>query len=244
MTLSYGTNLGLLENAATGEAHDSALRALLRGVDGLVMPNVKGYLTNTPPGSPANGDCYIIGAAPSGAWAGKAGNVTRYSTVAAAWEFYAPKAGWMLQANTARESYRYTGSAWEIYYQEGTWTAALLGSTGSIGSYAASATGVYTRIGKLTSVQCLIGLSDKGSWTGAAFISGLPVSTSSSIAYQAATIGFFDFVTFSGFPGGYMSASSTNIHITQTQSASVDTDLPYANIANNSGILISATYRS
>lgn len=122
MSIAYGPNLGLMENANTGEAHDAALRALLRGIDGLVMPNAKGYLTNTPPGSPANGDLYIIGAAPTGAWAGQGGKVTRYSTVAAAWEFFTPKNGWMIQANSARESYRYTGSAWEIFYQEGTWT--------------------------------------------------------------------------------------------------------------------------
>ena len=57
--ISYGANLGLMANAATGEVHDVALRGFLRGVDGLVQPNVKGYLTNTPPGSPTDGDVYI-----------------------------------------------------------------------------------------------------------------------------------------------------------------------------------------
>ena len=114
--ISYGANLGLMANAATGEAHDVALRGFLRGVDGLVQPNVKGYLTNTPPGSLTDGDVYIIGAAPTGAWAGQGGEVTRWSSVANAWEFYAPKNGWMVQSNSAREVYRYTGGAWEIFY--------------------------------------------------------------------------------------------------------------------------------
>jgi hypothetical protein len=33
---------------------------------------------NTPPGSPAQGDTYIIGAAPTGAWAGRANCLTGY----------------------------------------------------------------------------------------------------------------------------------------------------------------------
>lgn len=122
MSITNGPNLGLMVNGNAGEAHYSQFMAFLRGVDGLVMPNVKGYLTNTPPASPSSGDCYIIGAAPTGAWAGQGGRVTRWSTTAAAWEFYTPKNGWVLEANSARESYRYTGGAWEIYYQEGTWT--------------------------------------------------------------------------------------------------------------------------
>lgn len=130
--ISYGANLGLMVNAATGEVHDVALRGFLRGVDGLVQPNIKGYRTNTPPGSPSDGDVYIIGAAPTGVWAGNAGKVTRWYANDGAWDFYTPKNGWMFQSNSAREVYRYTGGGWEIFYQEGTWTptASGLGGTG------------------------------------------------------------------------------------------------------------------
>ena len=122
MALTNGPNLGLLVNGNAGEGHYSELMKQWRGLDALVMPNAKGYLTNTPPGSPSDGDLYIIGAAPTGAWAGQGGKVTRWSSVANAWEFYAPKNGWMIQANSARETYRYTGGAWEIYYQDGALT--------------------------------------------------------------------------------------------------------------------------
>lgn len=142
--ISYGANLGLMVNAATGEVHDVALRGFLRGVDGLVQPNVKGYLTNTPPGSPSDGDVYIIGAAPTGAWAGNAGKVARWYANDGTWDFYTPKNGWMIQANSARESYRYTSSAWEIFYQEGTWTPTVSGLT-VVGTPTYS--GKYTRSG-------------------------------------------------------------------------------------------------
>lgn len=139
-TIATGTNALVTTDMAAG----------FRALDGLVMPNVLGYLTNTPPGSPANGDTYIIGAAPTGAWAGQGGKVTRYSTVAAAWEFYTPKNGWTLEANSARENYRYTGSAWEIYYQEGTWTPTLTGFTVT-GSPVI--TGNFRKIGRLSYVH-------------------------------------------------------------------------------------------
>lgn len=46
----------------------------------------------TPPGSPAVGDRYIVGASATGAWAGKEGQIALY--INAGWAFYVPKKGW------------------------------------------------------------------------------------------------------------------------------------------------------
>ena len=196
MSISYGPNLGLMENANTGEAHDTALRALLRGLDGLVMPNVKGYLTNTPPGSPANGDLYIIGAAPTGAWAGQGGKVTRYSTVAAAYEFFTPKNGWMLQSASARESYRYTGSAWEIYYQEGTWTPTIIDAGGGATYTHSIQAGEYVLSGRLVTalLRCVIS-AIVGAPTGNLQISGLPFTVGAYNSYGHCFLGRVSNVT-------------------------------------------------
>ena len=248
MTKTFGPNLGLLENAATGEAHDSELRALLRGLDGLVMPNVKGYLTNTPPASPASGDCYIIGAAPTGAWAGKAAYVTRWSATAAAWEFYLPKNGWMLQANSARESYRYTSGAWEIFYQEGTWTPAAYGSTGSIGTYSANAAvGLFTKIGRLIAAQCYLNIYDKGSWTGATHISGLPFAANpTGNAYNGASIGLCSNITLpAGYSliAGYVNVNQTSIDLVLTGSGIPAIALDYSKLAAGAvAFSLSTTY--
>lgn len=159
-------------NSLTG----ATLAAAVRQLDGLVMPRVAGYLTNTPPSSPADGDCYIIGAAPSGAWAGQAGKVTRYSS-AVAWEFFTPKNGWTLQANSARESYRYTGGAWEIFYQEGTWTPVLNGFTVT-GIPVLS--GRFTRNGRLGTIW--VKIDPNGGTVGStvvnSFMTGLPLEPS------------------------------------------------------------------
>lgn len=46
----------------------------------------------TPPGSPAEGDTYIVAASPTGAWAGKAGYLAAYFN---GWIFCAPKGGFV-----------------------------------------------------------------------------------------------------------------------------------------------------
>lgn len=181
MSITNGPNLGLMVNGNAGEGHYAQHMALLRGLDGLVMPNVKGYLTNTPPASPADGDCYIIGAAPTGVWAAQGGKVARYSTVAAAWEFYTPKNGWMIGANSAREIYRYTASTWEIFYQEGTWTPIILGdSPAGTGQTYSVQEGTYTRMGRRIDARFRLDITSKGTAGGSAIIGGLPFTASSN----------------------------------------------------------------
>ena len=186
--ISYGANLGLMANAATGEVHDVALRGFLRGVDGLVQPNVKGYLTNTPPGSPTDGDVYIIGAAPTGAWAGNAGNVARWYANDGAWDFYTPKDGWMLQSNSAREVYRYTGGAWEIFYQEGTWTPYIYGSSVAGTHTYSTRAGRFRKIGSICFASGRVTISSKdASMSGSARMGGLPITVSPDIVCACST---------------------------------------------------------
>jgi hypothetical protein len=113
MTAKYGPNLGLLEGAALGEGHFADLKKFLRGVDGLAQLQVLDKDLATPPGSPADGDRYIVAASPTGAWSGKAGQVARWTTDGSAWEFYPPKSGW--NATCADEPgvlYQHNGTAW------------------------------------------------------------------------------------------------------------------------------------
>lgn len=179
--ISYGANLGLMVNAATGEVHDVALRGFLRGVDGLVQPNIKGYLTNTPPGSPTDGDVYIIGAAPTGAWAGNAGKVARWYANGGTWDFYTPKNGWTLQSNSAREVYRYTGGAWEIFYQEGTWTPTWTSLT-VVGSLTTS--GTYIKSGRLCLFSVKVSATSTSS-TGTGTNFNTPFTAGPSHIFQA-----------------------------------------------------------
>ena len=49
--------------------------ANLKLLDAVLQLSVKSRAVAVPPGTPANGDRYIVGASPSGAWAGKAAQV-------------------------------------------------------------------------------------------------------------------------------------------------------------------------
>jgi hypothetical protein len=56
--------------------------------DGVVQ--VDHWTKNTPPGSPGDGDTALIGNAPTGVWAGHAGELAFYSTLTAAWRYIQP----------------------------------------------------------------------------------------------------------------------------------------------------------
>lgn len=60
--------------------HNDALNMLIALQKGAIDRGL-----NTPPGSPVNGDVYILGAAPTGAWSGKANKIAIYTTNA--WTF-------------------------------------------------------------------------------------------------------------------------------------------------------------
>lgn len=240
--ISYGANLGLMVNAATGEVHDVALRGFLRGVDGLVQPNVKGYLTNTPPGSPSDGDVYIIGAAPTGAWAGNAGKVARWSANDGAWEFYTPKNGWMVQSNSAREVYRYTGGGWEIFYQEGTWTPYIYGSSVA-GSHTYSVqTGRFRKTGSICFACGYVLISSKdASMSGSARMGGLPITVSSDTFSSCSTWAHSLATDMPRFSAMFNNNSTDVIlfkHATNAASTYVDS----ADIASGSHLHISGSY--
>lgn len=117
MALTTGSNLGLLDNGTAGEQHYTELVKFFRMVDSLVMPHVKSMTTTAPPGSPTEGDTYIVPTGATGAWTGQAGKIARWSSriTTPAWEFLTPKLNWSLAVDDAAfpgQKVRYSGSAW------------------------------------------------------------------------------------------------------------------------------------
>lgn len=113
MALTNGPNLGLLVNGNLGESHYSELMAAWRGLDELIQCSVINRTTATPPGSPADGDAYIVAGSPTGAWVGHTGKIARWSSVASAWEFYTPKAGWRAHVVAENATLTYVSSTWQ-----------------------------------------------------------------------------------------------------------------------------------
>lgn len=88
--------------------HNEALALL----DLAVQPVVEAIGLDVPPGSPAEGACWVVGDAPVGAWSGRAGAIAGWT--AGGWRFVAPRAG--LSAWCAGDGLvaRHTGTEWSI----------------------------------------------------------------------------------------------------------------------------------
>jgi hypothetical protein len=80
-------------------------------IDALLQAAMVSVGVNTPPGSPVAGDSYIVGSAPTGAWAGQAKALAFYTT---AWNFIAPWEGLTVWANDVNTLYTYDGAAWVL----------------------------------------------------------------------------------------------------------------------------------
>ncbi len=82
--------------------------ALVR-IDAVLNTGVIDKDLNTPPGSPANGDVYIVNTSPTGAWSGKAKQLAYYYQ---GWYFIAPREGMLFWVNDENQLYVYNGSNW------------------------------------------------------------------------------------------------------------------------------------
>ena len=84
-------------------------------------------------------------------------------------------------------------------YEEGTWTPAYSFGGGTTGVTYATQAGSYIKIGRLVTVWCYIVLSNKGSSTGAAQITGMPFTQSMTVAYGGGCAQFFSNFTALGY---------------------------------------------
>jgi hypothetical protein len=65
---------------------------------------------STPPGTPAKGDRYIVGASATGDWVGQEDTIAWYTGTA--WQFDGPFEGWSTYNKDDGKVYRYDGLAW------------------------------------------------------------------------------------------------------------------------------------
>jgi hypothetical protein len=86
--------------------HNEALRIL----DALVMLSVKDRDLSAPPGSPADGDRYLVKPAGSGGFAGKDNQIAHFRD--GAWTFHTPRSGWLCYVEDEELPLVYDGSAW------------------------------------------------------------------------------------------------------------------------------------
>jgi hypothetical protein len=97
----------------------------MAALDQLVQPAVKSRTTSTPPGSPAEGDTYIVGPSATGAWAGKDGSFACW--LSGAWTYRTPADGWLAFVTDTAELAIYHTGAWASFVTNGGAALAKLG---------------------------------------------------------------------------------------------------------------------
>lgn len=108
-------NLGLDEMPQNSFQPSVPFNADMQLIDALMYLAPLDKDLTTPPTTVAGdaGKTWIVGTAPTGAWAGHATHIA-LCTGAGLWRFFPPKAGWRAYVQDEAADYRYVGSAWVI----------------------------------------------------------------------------------------------------------------------------------
>ena len=88
--------------------HNEALRL----IDIAVAAAVETVGANAPPASPVDGQCFIVGTASTGAWAGHAGAIAGHA--AGGWRFVAATAGMRALDKISGQTATFDGAAWVV----------------------------------------------------------------------------------------------------------------------------------
>jgi len=126
------------------------------------------------------------------------------------------------------------------WYEEGTWTPALLIAGGNTGITYTSQSGRYTRIGRMVEVECSVVLSSKGARTGAVRVGGLPFTP--AIDILPATVvptGTWVGLIVGGNIQAYISGTAVYLLLGTLTGTGSLTD---ANLSNTSAFTFTATF--
>lgn len=202
-----------LPETANGQANYLLVNSALATLDQLVMPRVVDKDLSTPPGSPANGALYIVGASPTGAWAGKANNLAWWLTAVGAWTFLAPAVGMAVRVLDEIDSsnlpliYGYTGAAWA---QQNNGGGAPVGRTisGTSGTLVPADAGNIVLCTSGSAVSLSIQIESSGAWPAAAVVTVLQLGAGTVTITDGGgiTVNVFSGLTKS-LRGQYASAS-------------------------------------
>jgi hypothetical protein len=124
----------------------------------------------------------------------------------------------------------------------GTWTPGIAFGGGTTGITYATQVGRWTRFSNIIHASCYVGLSNKGSSTGAATITGLPVAANSAANfYQTGVIRASNMSGLSGHIQGYLSPSGTVFNLDYLGTGSI-ANVTDTNFGNSSDIIFEITY--
>jgi len=106
-----GTEMLEICNQGTEKLYGRLSDAIVYGVGTLAVIS---STLSSPPISPADQDAYLVAAAPTGAWAGKANNIAVWNSFYSTWVFVVPRTGWSLYVTSTMAQIYYDGSTWHV----------------------------------------------------------------------------------------------------------------------------------
>ena len=127
-------------------------------------------------------------------------------------------------------------------YEEGSWTPALKFGGNSVGITYSIQAGLYTKIGRQVTVTCYVILTSKGTSTGNARLCGLPFTCKNDSGAYSAISMRLQKVTYQGSFSGIVVINDTEIALEEIAENGTLSFMSNTNFANDSDILISATY--
>lgn len=100
----------VLPYLATGQAqkevtHNEALNRL----DAMIHASVVNSTTTAPPGTPTDGQAWIVAATATGAWTGKEGQIAAWF---GGWQFFVPADGWTVWDAAMGRQITFNGTSW------------------------------------------------------------------------------------------------------------------------------------
>lgn len=98
-----------LLSASQSQKHVTVNEAL-QLLDLLVQSSVINTTTTAPPGSPSEGDAYVIAATATGDWAGRENDIAAYQN--GAWVYLSPNEGWTVFDKSGNLAYIYYSGSW------------------------------------------------------------------------------------------------------------------------------------
>ncbi len=127
MVTTKNLNLTHIADSANQAA---AVNTALNIIDAMTRGGVAINETDTPPGSPGEGDTYIVGTAPTGLWSSNPEDIAMYFT---GWVFVTPKKGWLVHEQTNDIDRFFDGASW-INHRQGDAVTSLTDNSGGAAS--------------------------------------------------------------------------------------------------------------
>ena len=127
-------------------------------------------------------------------------------------------------------------------YEEGTFTPGIAFGGNAVGVTYTTQTGTYTKIGNRVFCAGKVELTNKGSSTGQARITGLPFTAADASANLSAPTLRVRGITFSNVIQGYVEGSTTTILLDECTTGGAVTSITDADFSNTSLITFSVNY--